>query len=235
MAKMTLLEMVQNILNAIDGDDVNSIDDTEESEQVALIVKETYFETVGRYDWPWLKLRTNLTGLADVSNPTKMLIPATLNKIYWVKYAKNDVSYLDPKEFQDLLDARDTDASNVDANGYVTDANPLWWTSFDDQYIYFDAYDSDTESTLSTANAVVYGLTSPSWTHEDSFTPDAPEKYFPTLLAEAKSVCFVNLRQQASSKEEQRAVRGFNRMRSEAWKNEKGEVQYGNNIDYGRK
>jgi len=42
MAKMTVLEIVQDILNDIDGDEVNSIDDTLESEQVAQIVKSTY-------------------------------------------------------------------------------------------------------------------------------------------------------------------------------------------------
>ena len=42
MAKMTLLAMVQDILNDMDGDEVNSISDTVEAEQVAQIIKTTY-------------------------------------------------------------------------------------------------------------------------------------------------------------------------------------------------
>ncbi len=40
--KYTLLEIVQEILSDMDSDEVNSIDDTTESEQVATIVKSTY-------------------------------------------------------------------------------------------------------------------------------------------------------------------------------------------------
>ena len=44
MAKMTLLEMTQNILSAMDSDAVNSIGDTVESLQVADVIVETYYE-----------------------------------------------------------------------------------------------------------------------------------------------------------------------------------------------
>ena len=37
--KRTLLEMTQDILSAIDADEVNSIDDTVEATQVATIIK----------------------------------------------------------------------------------------------------------------------------------------------------------------------------------------------------
>lgn len=42
--KMTLLEMVQDILSIGDGDVVNSVSDTEEAEQVSLIIRDTYFQ-----------------------------------------------------------------------------------------------------------------------------------------------------------------------------------------------
>ena len=53
--RMTLLEIVQDVLNDIDSDNVNSIRDTVESEQVAAIVKSCYFEMIGNRNWPHLK------------------------------------------------------------------------------------------------------------------------------------------------------------------------------------
>jgi hypothetical protein len=46
MAKMTLLEMTQDILSDMDSDEVNSINDSVESLQVAQIIKTTYFNIV---------------------------------------------------------------------------------------------------------------------------------------------------------------------------------------------
>ncbi len=42
MAKLTLLDMTQNILSALDSDPVDSIDETVEAVQVAELVKEAY-------------------------------------------------------------------------------------------------------------------------------------------------------------------------------------------------
>ena len=65
MAKLTLLEIVQDIMNDMDSDEVNSISDTEESSQIAQIVKTTYFEILGRRDWPHLSKFTNLNSISD--------------------------------------------------------------------------------------------------------------------------------------------------------------------------
>ena len=84
MAKMTLLDMTQNILSALDSDAVDSIDETVEAIQVADLVKEAYFDIMSQRDWPFLFQLSQLTGLSDVNNPTKMLLPATVNKVKWI-------------------------------------------------------------------------------------------------------------------------------------------------------
>lgn len=234
MAKLTLLDMVQQILNAMDSDEVNSISDTVESAQVATIVKETFFDLMALRDWPFLRTESALTGLADTNNPTKMLIPETINKIFWIKYNKKEVSYLDPKSFKDMIDMR-VAGTNVDSNGYVTNLDPVYWTTFDDEYVVFDGYDSSVDSTLQTSKSFVYGVTAPSWTHSDGFIPDLPDKYFPTLLAEAKSACFINLKQQMNNREEMKAKRGRTTMQNEAWRSDDGETKSNSKINYGRK
>lgn len=228
--------MVQDILNDMDSDSVNGIDDTTEASQVAQIVKTSYFKLVNsRDDWPFLRTLTTLTALADTSNPTKMQIPSSLNKVYWIKYNKKNVEYLPPADFKHIVDTRTEQSGVVNSSGYIINADPSYWTSYDDDYIYFDSYDSDTDSTLQASKSAVYGIAVPSWTHSDGFTPTLPEKMFPILVADAKSTAFLVLKQQANQKEEDFARRGKNRMQNSAYRVDAGESKYNTGVNYGRK
>lgn len=235
MSKLTLLEMTQSILNDMDSDSVNSIDDSEESIQVALIVKTSYYKLMARQDWPFLRSLTTLTGLGDTANPTKMLIPETVSKLLWIRYDGERVTYMPPDQFKELIDNREVQTGVIDANGYIINADPQYWTTYDDTYVVFDGYDSAAETTLQTANTAVYCVVDPTWTHTDSFTPTMPAKMFPLLLAEAKSSCFLALKQQANAKEENYAKTTRSQMQKEAWRADAGESTYNSNINYGRK
>ena len=235
MAKLTLLAMTQNILSALDSDAVDSIDETVEAVQVAELIKEAYFDLLSQRDWPFLFVLGNLDGLGDVNNPTKMKIPDTYNKIKWIKYNKQEVQYADPETFHNIISQRVAQTGVINSNGYVINQDPQYWTSYDDTYIIFDGYNQSAESTLQSSKAVVYGTQQASWSHVDSFIPNIPEKFFPTLLAEAKSQAFVNLKQQSNAREERKATRGRMTMRNESWRNEHGEIKYNTKVSYGRK
>jgi hypothetical protein len=234
MAKLTLLDMTQNILSALDSDPVDSIDETVEAVQVAELVKEAYFELLSQRDWPFLFQLAPLQGLGDVNNPTKMKIPDTWNKIKWVKYNKKDVQWTDPETFTDIINNRVAQAGVINSSGYVINQDPQYWTSYDDQFLIFDGYNIAVDTTLQASKSNAYGTQQASWTHTDSFIPAIPEKFFPTLLAEAKSQAFVNLKQQANAREERKATRGRMAMRNDSWKNENGEVKYNTRVNYGR-
>jgi hypothetical protein len=236
MAKMTLLEMTQDILNDMDSDSVNSINDTTESLQVAQIVKTTYFKLVStRDDWPFLRTLTAFTGLGDTTHPTKMQIPDTVNKVLWVKYNKKEVGYLSPEEFTYILDNRTAQAGVVDANGFVLNADPVYYTSYDDQYVIFDGYNSSVDTTLQQSKCAVYASTAPAWTHTDSFVPVLPEKMFPVLLADAKGTAFLTLKQQGNAKEEEFAKIGKHRFQNTAVKVAPATPKTNSSIDYGRR
>jgi hypothetical protein len=232
--KLTLLQMVQDILNDMDSDSVNSIDDTEESLQVAQIVKTTYFNLTSQRDWSFLRAKDNLTGLGDTSNPTKMQIPTDFDKVIWVKYNQLDVCWLSPKEFQDILDERDEDEDNVLTGGFRNDKAPQWWTSFDDNFIFFDSHDVDVDTTLQESKAVFYGTIIPTWTASDAFVPTLPAKMFPTLLAGAKATAFSTLKQVANASAESFAGRGVVRAQNEQWRVKDAEARP-NKRSYGRK
>ena len=234
MAKLTLLDMVQNILGAMESDKVSDISSTDESLSVAEVIKETYYDLIASRDWPFLRTYSTLTALGDSSNPTKMQFPDTVNKVFWLKYNKKDVSYLDPKEFRDTLDLRTELAGVVNSGGYILNADPQYWTTYDDTYVYFDGYNSSTDVTLQSSKSQAYMLIIPAWTLDNEFVPTLPEKMFPLILADAKSTCFLNFKQIAQSKEERKAQRLRVRMQNEAWRNDKGESVYNNNVHYGR-
>lgn len=234
MAKLSLLDMTQNILSALDSDPVSSIDETVEAVQVAELVKEAYFELLSQRDWPFLFQLAPLQALGDTSNPTKMKIPDTWNKVKWVKYNKKEVTWVDPQTFNDIITNRVEQTGVINANGYVINQDPQYWTSYDDQFLIFDGYNSSVDSTLQASKSSAYGTQQASWTHTDNFIPAIPEKFFPTLLAEAKSQAFVNLKQQSNAREERKATRGRMAMRNDSWKNENGEVKYNTRVNYGR-
>jgi hypothetical protein len=235
MAKLTLLDMTQNILSALDSDPVDSIDETVESVQVAELIKESYFELISQRDWPFLFGLDTLTALSDVNNPTKMKIPDGINKVKWIKYNKKEVEYISPEDFKYVIDTRSETPNVVNSSGYIINRDPKYWTTYDDVYVFFDAYNSVVDNTMQASKSVIYGTQQATWAHIDNFIPNIPEKFFPTLLAEAKSQAFVNLKQQSNVREERKASRGRMAMRNEAWRNESGEIKYNTKVNYGRK
>ncbi len=90
---------------------------------------------------------------------------------------------------------------------------------------------STVETNLQNSKTQCHGKRSVAFTLSDSFTPDMPVQMFSYLLNDAKSACFVTLKQMANPKVEQQAVSQKRRMSQEAWRISNG-ISYPN---YGRK
>lgn len=232
MAKMTLLEMVQKCLSVMDGDDVNSIDETEESLQVVDNIEDTFHFLMSERDWPHLKGTRRLESVSDTSQPTTLRLPDDVSTIDEIRYETtetgdadrtfSEVKYEDPADFLDRVLARNTSNSNV-SEYFLSSSTPIWvyndrapqyWTSFDDEYIIMDAWNSTGESTLNGSKSIVYCTTTPTFTRSDTFIADMPEKMFPLYLAECKRVCSINLRQTESPIDAKRSLAGRNRAKS---------------------
>lgn len=232
---MTLLEITQDILNDMDSDSVNSISDTEEALQVAQIVRTTYFEMLGRRDWPHLSKFSTLTSLGDSTKPTHLGTPENMVRLDWFKYNKKkvgetknkyqEVRYLHPDEFINYTNDRNLDNSNVeevvDYDGarfqILNDRAPTYYTSFDDDFIVLDSYDSSVETTLKGSNTQVRVYTLPTWSTVDNFVPDLPMEAFPGFLAEAKSVASFKLDDTTDEKAEQQSMRQQRRLSIDGW------------------
>lgn len=213
--KMTLLEMVQNIMSdGLDSFNINSLNDTEEALQVAGIIKTTYYKLIESRDWSFLERYERLTALGDLTQPSKMKLPTDVYKVDWIQYNKEtdtstdddfvDLVYLSPEDFLMMTDERSEADSDVDK---VTDSDtnlvikikndkmPEFWTSFDDNNIWMDSYDSSEQDSLTAARTRAKVFIEPSWTLSDSFVPTLPSRLFNVLLEQSRSRAVFSLRQ----------------------------------------
>lgn len=244
---MTVLDMTQNILSALEEDEVNSITDTVASTQVAEVLRETYYEILGNLKIPGQEGMFTLDGLSDTDRPNYLKVPSNVRNVDWISYDHetggntdyHKLTYLEPEDFFAMSNrraAQDNITEVEDFSGVrlqiLNNASPTYWTSFDDLYVVCDSFDSTLGSTLMESKTAAYGLFDPVFTLSDSFIPSLDVNHFPLLLAEAKSVCFINLKQTASSKEEQRSRRQRVRIQNNQWLLKKNSFKSSKN--YGR-
>lgn len=228
--KQTLLQLTQDILSSMDADEVTSIADTIESEQVATIIKQVYYDIVHAQT---ISEHKNLFTLSEtsVSTPTVLTRPTDVLELDWFKYNKRTstdtvdvwetVSWMPPADFLEYVRGFDQSQTNVDsftltADGYNTtiyienDRAPDFWTSFDDHSVVCDAYDAAVDATgLTATKTSCYGKLLPSWTHEDSFTPDLDAEQFRLLYNEAKATAWAEMKQTAHARAEKKARQGY--------------------------
>jgi hypothetical protein len=222
-AKRTLLDMVQGILSTMDADEVNSITDTAESLQVANILHDTFYDLAAESIIPEHKEIVQLVASGTTARPTHMTLPSGVDNVEWIKYnyettANSNLNYItmqwkDPFDFIEFVNSRDESATTVDKithpdGGFLlirNDKMPEFFTTFDDETIIFDSYDSAEETTLTAARTLALGRSFPTFTLSDAFTPDIDDHLFPVLYNEAKSQCFIELKQFTNQKAEQRA------------------------------
>jgi len=86
--KYTVLQMVQDILSAMDSDEVNSISDTIEAQQVATIIKNCYNDITTDVEFPDLYTLLQLQASGSTAKPVSMTIPTTHTSVEWVRYDK---------------------------------------------------------------------------------------------------------------------------------------------------
>lgn len=248
MAKMSLLELTQDILNDLDSDEVNSIDDTTESVQVAQIIKATYQAMMSSRNWPHQKRLLTLIPSGDDTLPTHVTMQEEIKEMVGVKYncAKvtdtrrlyQPVYWIEPDDFLRISNGRNTDDVRIDVivdNTGVellirNDQPPRYYTSFNDNVLIFDSYDSAVDDTLQASKIQAMAYVMPEWEHSDDAIPDLPAEAFTALLEEAKSRCFVKLKQQTDPTAATEARRQQAWLSRKAWR-AAGGVKY---PSYGR-
>ena len=245
--KKTLLEIVQDILNDMDSDEVNSIADTVEAAQIAQICQSVFYDVITTVDLPEHDELMTVAGLSNSTKPNFM----DANSVTEIKELRYNVSetsgeleyklipYLTPTEFVQNILQRDTSASNVitvaDPTSGISlpilnDKMPDFYTSFDDRYLCFDSYLATVDTTLQTSKTMVIGTKIPTFTVSDSAVPDMDDTIFPYYIAECKSRAFSMLKGGADMKVEQFARKHRYFQRNNRWKVKQENIRN----DYGR-
>jgi hypothetical protein len=234
--KTTLLQIVQSILSDMDSEGVNSIGDTIEAQQIASVVEDTYYNIIAARDIPEHNKLMSLTAAGNSAKPTHFSYPTNTKHVERIEYNvgtvadKNyqTISYVEPMVFLDRMDEDDlrveTFEAGVDIFVNSTKA-PTYYTSFDDEYIIMNAYDSTVEAALQNNKIRAFGSTYPVFSQTDTHT------MLPMLLAESKSACFSLFKGGPDPKVEQSSRRLKSYIQNDMHKSSRANIK--NN--YGRK
>ena len=228
--KRTLLEMTQDILVSLDGDEVTAIADTAESAQVAAIIRQCFYEIAANAKLPEHFALFELTE-TSASSPTIMTKPSDVLTIDWIKYENalaadspvtdyRDVTYMALDDFQHRQLSIDSDATDISRFNYTIGSDifpfvyvntraPLFFTTYNDSTIALDAVNKTEETYLRKTKTMCYGLKESSWTHSDSAVPSLDHKLHNLLFQEAKAQCFSELKQVENARAEKKARRGW--------------------------
>lgn len=227
--KRTLLELTQDILASLDGDEVAAIADTSEATSIANIIRQCFYEIAATYKLPEHYALFELTE-TSASTPTIMTRPTDVITIDWIKYDNKlstetptdyrEISFLPFDEFQFRQLTLDSDATDIARFNLTVGSDifpmvhtitrdPLFYTTFNDSTVVFDGYKSTEETFLRKTKTMCYGLKESSWTHSDSAVPNLDHKLSNVLFQTAKAQCFQELKQVENPSAEKKARRGI--------------------------
>lgn len=214
--RYTNLEAVQLILSSLDSDEVNSISDTVESNQVALLLKSVYYDIATELNLDEHHSLFELNASLDGTKPTLMYVPSNVVSIEWVEYnCKEDadeyadyqrVGYIGLDEFLTQQNSLRNETDNVgemtfSVHGetfttmYYDNKHPSCYTTLDDYTLLFDAYDASVDTTLQKSKTRCSGRMFPEFQMVDSFTPDFNPQQFAYYINRAKVRAFAELKQ----------------------------------------
>ncbi len=215
MIRYTLKEMTDLILSSIDGDEVDSILDTVESTQVALLIKSVYYDLATDLSLPEHETLFELNATSSAT-PGVLEIPDNVTRMDWFKYdnqtTETHKKYLpvDLCSLQEFLSYQQnltaggtniesmTVSLNSESHDFLiyNDRFPTLYTVIGDKTIICNAYHStyDTDNLLK-AKTQCHGIVYPTFTMTDAFAVDLDPTQFSLLINRSKVRAFAEIKQ----------------------------------------
>lgn len=181
--KLTLLELVQDMLAALDAENVSGVGQTEEAGMCVQLANRSYEQMMMGKRWRHLRGYHVLSTTAifnEMTTPSGTVAVDPAN----VYYNDQNLDYLSPEDFLAMTIKRNTAESNIALyNGIkvYTDRDPKYFTSDDDETLRFDAI-PDIINGLQSADTMVLAFVAPtSRLTADGEYFDMPAQMFPAL------------------------------------------------------
>ncbi len=214
--KQTVLELTQSILASMESDEVNSINDTVESYDIALLLRDVYYDIAVELNLEAHESLFELEASGDTDQPVLMTLPENVSRCYWIKYNNQTVDddnslYLpvEFKSFNDFYIMQSGFSSNTDDVAemtfqmndedfeimYQTDRFPQFYTHVGSSLILFNSIDTTEDTTLQKEKTMCGGLVYPTFNVEDEFIPVLDASQFPYYRNRAKVRAFAEKKQ----------------------------------------
>lgn len=225
---LTLLQVVQKYMDRTSGFPISSINDLDESMQVASVAEDIFQEFVQLYpNLLFMQKDRTLDSVGDVDKPNFLAIPPEIRDIkesvlyYNVSKGVNEtveyraLRYETPLTFLQLTEAyRDSDNDTQVVEGFdgtkmvvINDQGPSFFTSFDGKYIVTDSYDSEVEATLQSSKTRMVSTEIPNWVMDDNFVIPIPEHTTSAYLNMVLDQAYNDVRQERNGLISQKARR----------------------------
>lgn len=224
MPSMTLLQVVQDVMSDCSMDEIDSIEDTVESLQVANIVRGVWQEIQDVND---LNKRAGFFQLdaTSTTSPTVLTIPSSVSSIESFEYDRRllltdsvlygKVQYISPTEFfrrSNSLDENDSEVELVSHSSGVTykvhnDRHPSVFTVYNNKYVLCDAYYSTLDTNLQQSKTRCTGLVEATWSNTDTYVIDLDNSLMLLLCEKSKARVFSRLKKARDADAEKTARR----------------------------
>jgi hypothetical protein len=209
--QMTLLHVVNKFLDYTDNGSVSTIDDTLESQQVASVAEKVFYDLHDDvFSNEMQQELVKLESLADSEKPNYLRLPDGASRIKEsvvmydtttdpTEIIMTEMDYMPPVDFLSWIGKRKVKTTNqvvVDFSGFkMTIENnkaPEYYTSFDDEHLVFDSYDSSVDSVMQNSKSGILTSNQPTFTVNDTYVIGFPEwfhtTYLNAVIAEASAV-----------------------------------------------
>jgi len=182
--KLTLLEIVQDILTATDSENVSTVGETEDAGMCVNIANREFERLISKYRWRHtrafgkLVVRTNLHEM-DLPTDAIAIVPDSLY------YSDNRVYWMAPDRFLSYTLPRDTTESNIVETGDIkvySDRDPQYYTSFNDEVLIFDSYPDASGLVAENTDCIIYNHPTSRLTSDNEYF-DLPPQAFSALVS----------------------------------------------------
>lgn len=230
MYDKNLLYVVQSVMASLGSDGVNSIYDTTESEDVAVIARDVFYDMITWDTWPSTMKLITLESASNSEAPTVVRMKDNCRFIEYATYLVEEhgntyfreLCYLEPRVFLEKTNLYLQD-EHVKSEGYgivntfvpvKTDKEPQYYTSFDNEHIIMDSVNLEVESNIQSSKLRVYACVIPDFDIDDKYVLPIPTQLMNLYMSELKNAAAYYINQQENPLEQKKSLRHLVNLRN---------------------